>query len=95
MNIYTQFALLKSSDVPNIPTGSADNLLYGGLNLAYFIAGIVAVIVIIISAITLVTNNGEPEALKTARNSILYAVVGLVVILAAFAVTWFIMGRIQ
>jgi cytochrome c biogenesis protein CcdA len=95
MSGFKLFAVLKSSDVPNVPTGSANDVLNAGLNLVYFVAGIAAVIVIIVSAITLVTNNGEPETLKKARNTIMYAVIGLVVIMAAFALTWFFIGRIK
>jgi multisubunit Na+/H+ antiporter MnhB subunit len=96
MSIFTSIAaLLQSSDVPNIPTNSANDVLNAGLNLTYFVGGVVAVIVIIISGIRLVTNNGEPETLKKARDMIVYAVIGLVVILAAFTITWFFIGRFK
>lgn len=93
MSIFTQLAQTLSSDDVNIPNGSADQVLAAGLNIAYFVGGIIAVIVIIIAAFMMVTNGGEPETVKKARNSILYAVIGLVVILAAFGVTWFVVGR--
>lgn len=96
MNVLTQLAaLLNSSDVPNVPTSSANDVLLGGLNLTYFIGGIVAVVAIIISAIRLVTNGGEPETIKKARNTIIYAVIGLIVILSAFTITWFFIGRLK
>jgi hypothetical protein len=90
-NLLNLFAL--SSAEVNIPNGSADQVLAAGLNIAYFVGGIIAVVVIIIAGFTLVTNGGEPDAIKKAKNSILYAVIGLVVILIAFTVTWFIIGR--
>ena len=93
MSIFTTLAALTSAQV-NVPNGSADNVLATGLNILYFVAGIFAVIVIIIAASTLVTNNGDPSALAKARNAIIYAVIGLVVIIAAFTVTWFVIGRI-
>ena len=86
-------AALTSAQV-NVPTGSANDVLAAGLNIVYFVAGILAVIVIIVAGFTLVTNTGEPEALKKARQAIIYAAIGLVVIFAAFAVTWFVLGRI-
>lgn len=94
MSIFTTFAQSLTSTDVNIPNGSADQVLVVALNIAYFVGGIIAVIVIIIAAFTLVTNGGEPEAVKKARNSILYAVIGLVVILSAFAITWFVVGRL-
>ena len=95
MSIFTSIAITLTSKDVNIPNGSANDVLNAGLNIVYFIAGVVAVVMIIISGFTLVTNGGEPEAVKKARNTILYSVVGLVVIFAAFAVTWFVIGRVK
>jgi uncharacterized membrane protein len=89
MSIFTTFAsLLKSSDVPNVPNATANQVLDAGLNILYLVAGIVGVIVIIIAGIT-------PDAVKKAKNMIVYAVIGLVVIMSAWAVTWFFIGRFQ
>lgn len=96
MNIFTSLAvLINKTDIPSVPTGSANDVLVAGLNILYFIAGVVAVVMIIIAGFTLVTNGGEPDAVKKARNTILYAVIGLVVIFSAFAVTWFFLERIK
>jgi len=94
MSIFTNIAQTLSSQDVNIPNGSADQVLAAGLNIAYLVGGIIAVIVIIIAGFTLVTNGGEPEAIKKAKNMILYAVIGLVVIMVAFTVTWFVVGRL-
>ena len=72
----------------------ADVILNNGLNMAYFAIGVISVIVIIIAGFTMVTAAGDAEAIKKAKNSILYAVIGLVVILLAFTITQFIMGVI-
>jgi hypothetical protein len=90
MKTLTTFAALLSSKDVNIPNGSANQVLVAGLNIVYAVAGIIAVIAIIVAGFTLVTNGGEPDAVKKARNTILYAVIGLVVIIAAFTVTWFL-----
>lgn len=72
---------------------NADNAINGILNTAYFAAGIVAVVVIIISAFFYVTSQGDPSKIKRAKDGILYAVVGLVVVMLAFVITNFIIGR--
>ena len=96
MTLFNVFAaLLKPGDIQNAPTQSANDFLVAGLNLTYFVAGVVAVIVIIIAGIMFVTNGGDPESVKKARNMILYSVIGLVVILIAFSATWFFIGRFQ
>jgi heme O synthase-like polyprenyltransferase len=77
----------------NIPTISGDTGIAGILSIVYFIAGIVAVIVIIIAGYIYTTSSGDAGAVKKAKNMILYSVVGIVVIALAFVITQFIAGR--
>lgn len=65
----------------------------GILNTVYTVAGTVAVIVIIVSAIFYVISQGEAAKIKRAKDGILYAIVGLVIILLAFVITNFVIGR--
>jgi hypothetical protein len=53
------------------------------------VLGMIAVIVIIIGGIRYTTSNGDQSAIKSAKNTILYAVVGLVVAILAFAIVNF------
>lgn len=70
------------------PSVAADsNALQDGLGMVYFIAGIVCVIMIIIGGIRYVTSQGDSGGVQSAKNTVLYAVIGLVVILLAAAVT--------
>lgn len=72
---------------------TGDQVLGNILNLVYFVAGIVAVIVIIIAGLAMTTSGGSADAVKKARNQILYSIIGLVVIFFAFMITNFIIGR--
>jgi hypothetical protein len=47
------------------------------------IAGAAAVIIIIVSAIGMTTSGGDMQRVQTARNGVIYAVVGLVIIVLA------------
>jgi len=76
----------------NVPTVTGDDLLTNGLNIVYFVAGLIAVIVIIVGGITYATSRGEAAKLTNAKHLILYAIVGLGVILVAFTITNFVMG---
>ncbi|MFZ3009985.1 MAG: hypothetical protein WA030_03130 [Candidatus Microsaccharimonas sp.] len=76
----------------NIPIVTGDDLLTNGLNMVYFLAGLIAVIVIIAGGITYATSRGEAAKLTKAKNLILYAIVGLGVILVAFTITNFVIG---
>ena len=56
------------------------------VNTLLFLLGLVAVIVLIIAGITYTTSAGEADAVKRAKNMILYAVVGLVIAFSAYAI---------
>jgi heme/copper-type cytochrome/quinol oxidase subunit 2 len=83
---------LNASDL-NIVKVSADQLLNNALNTVYLVGGILAVIVIIVAGYFYVTSSGNATTVEKAKNAILYAVIGLVIILLAFAITWFVIGR--
>ena len=57
------------------------------LETVYLWLGIIAVIVIVIGGINYMTSTGEAEKIKRAKSTITYAIIGLVVTLAAFAIT--------
>lgn len=81
-----------STDV-NIPTLSGDQVLHNALNITYSLGATVAIIVIIIGGITYATSAGDSANITKAKNMILYAVIGLGVVIAAFAITNFVIGR--
>ena len=60
------------------------------VNTLLFILGLVAVIMIILGGFRYVTSNGDPGATKTAKDTIMYAVIGLVVAILAFAIVSFV-----
>ena len=72
---------------------SADDLVRNGLNLFYYVAGISAVIVIIIAGINYITSMGDSGKVTRAKNMILYAVIGLGILLVAFGITNFVIGK--
>lgn len=55
-------------------------------NILLFLIGVIAVIAIIIGGIRYTTSNGDASQTKAAKDTILYAVVGLVVAIMAYAI---------
>jgi hypothetical protein len=53
----------------------------------------VAVIMLIIGGLNYITASGDPGKMTKAKNTILYAGVGLVIVIAASAITNFVVGR--
>ncbi len=63
------------------------------VNTLLFILGAVAVIVIILSGVFYVTSIGDSNLIAKAKNTLLYAVVGLVVAIMAYAIVNFVINR--
>jgi hypothetical protein len=59
-------------------------------NVLIFLIGAIAVIMIIIGGLRYTTSSGDQSALTSAKNTILYSIVGLVVAFMAYAVVQFI-----
>jgi TRAP-type C4-dicarboxylate transport system permease small subunit len=55
-----------------------------------FVLGAVAVVMIIIGGFRYVTSNGDQNTVTGAKNTILYAIIGIVVALLAYAIVKFV-----
>lgn len=64
------------------------------LNTFTFIIGAIAVLMIIIGAMRYITSNGDQAQLTSAKNTILYAAVGLVLAAMANAIVNFVLTNI-
>lgn len=60
------------------------------VNVLLFLIGAIAVIVIVIGGIKYVTSDGDPGKIKSAKDTILYAIVGIVIALLAYALVNFV-----
>lgn len=69
---------------------AANDLVRNILNLVYYVCGIVAVIVIIIAGLMYVTSMGDSGRVTRSKNMILYSVIGIGVVIAAWAITNFV-----
>ncbi len=76
--------------IPQIPI---EVLIGNILGIVYWGIGIVSVLVIIIAGFTMVTSGNNPTSVAKARNAILFAGIGIIISIAAFAITQFIIGR--
>ena len=62
-----------------------------GINIVLTLIGIVAVIIIIIGAIHYMTSQGDPNKVATGKKTIIGGVVGLIIVLLAFAIVNFVL----
>lgn len=63
------------------------------INTILYILGIVAVIMIVIGGFRYVVSNGDSSAITGAKNTIFYAVIGLVVAILAFTIVNFVVDK--
>jgi hypothetical protein len=64
-------------------------------NLLLFIIGAIAVIMIIIGGIRYVTSSGDQAQTTAAKNTILYAVIGVVMAFMAYAIINFVVAQMK
>lgn len=71
-----------------------DQIIQTVVNVLFFILGAVAVIMIIWSGIRYVTSAGNATAVTSAKNTLIYSVVGLIVAMLAYAIVSFIIDAL-
>ncbi len=69
---------------------SVSNIIANIANILVFVVGSVSVIMIIIGGLRYVLSQGDTGAVGKAKNTILYAVVGVVVSIVAYAIIQFV-----
>ncbi len=77
------------------PVSGSGGVLMQAINLIAIGGGIAAVIVIIVAGVRFITSNGDPNNVTAARNTILYAVIGLVVIVVSRSIVVFVINYIN
>lgn len=75
---------------PGDATGSVQNTITTVVNILSAVAGIAAVIMIIVGGLRYVTSAGNADSTKSAKNTILYAVVGLIIVALAQIIVHFV-----
>ena len=62
------------------------------LNTVTFAIGIVIVIVIVLAGVSYATSQGDPAKVKKAKDAIIYGIIGLLIVLLAWAIIGFVVG---
>ena len=78
----------------NDTTEKINNLIRQVINLLSLIVGVVAVIMIIIGGLRYITSGGSDTGVTSAKNTILYAIIGLIIVALAQLMVRFILGRV-
>ncbi len=77
----------------NTASDSATKLVKTIINVISVIVGVIAVIMIIIGGFRYIASGGKQESVQAAKNTILYAIIGLVIVALAQIVVRFILNK--
>lgn len=81
-------------NIPKPDNGLVSARVQAGLQVFFGIAAAITVLYIAISALRIVLARGNSQDVVKARDSIIYASVGLVITLSGFVIVTFVLGRI-
>ena len=87
---------VNASNTGNVPENidGNDGLVTTVVNILLWAIGLISVIMIIIGGIRYATSNGDSNAVTAAKNTIMYAVIGLVIAIFAYAIVNFVLVQI-
>jgi len=80
-------------NVGNQTTGTFNNILKKIINIFSVIVGVVAVIMIVYGGFRYITSGGNSEKITSARNTIVYALIGLVIVALAQIIVKFVLNK--
>ena len=75
-------------------SSSVNSIITTVINIFSLVVGVVAVIMIIIGGFRYVTSGGDSGNVSGAKNTILYAIVGLVIVALAQIIVKFVLGKV-
>lgn len=76
-------------------SGGIQGLINNIFNIAYGVAGLVAVAYLIVGGYQYVTSQGNPDATATAKGTIVNAITGLIIILASYLIIRFALDQLE
>ncbi len=79
-------------DAADAGTEGVNNLVKRGLDIFSWIVGVISVVMIMVGGVKYITSQGSPENVTSAKNTILYAAIGLVVVALAQVIVRFVLN---
>lgn len=76
-------------------SGKLHDVVTTGINMFSLVVGLIAIIMIIIGGIKYITSSGEASNVNSAKNTILYAIVGLVVVALAQVIVRYVLKKVK
>ncbi|HEX6416025.1 MAG TPA: hypothetical protein VFZ62_00685 [Candidatus Saccharimonadales bacterium] len=92
INVFEQCGANADSSVCQAQgTDNATSMIEIVVNTMIFLLGAIAVVMIVIGGIRYATSNGDSSSIKGAKDTILYAIIGLIVAILSYAIVNFVL----
>ena len=87
-------AIARGDGVPDNLAAGDDSIIRRAINLMLYAVGVISVIMLIYGGFRYVVSGGQKESVTAAKNTILYAIVGLLIAIFAYAIVKFVIGAV-
>lgn len=71
---------------------TVESAIKTAIKLLSYVAGVASVIMIIVAGLRYITSNGDPSGIKSAKDAIIYAIVGLIVVVISQSIVKFVLN---
>ena len=85
---------LSTADNNSNPILGKNGILTTGIKLFTVVLGVVAIFVLMINGVRMMTAAGDPNSVNSARNGVLYALIGLVIAFSAQMLVTFVLNKL-
>jgi len=93
--IYLLAALITQDEIP-IPKGDLTQARIADvLQIAFGFAGGIALVIVTLAGLKYVLSSGDPQSINKAKDTILYALIGLIISVLAFSIVSFTIGKVK
>ena len=82
-------------DISGLPHTSTDGAVDNILGIVFSITASIALLMIVIGGFRYILSRGDPNGMAQAKNTIIYALVGLFITMAAYAIVTFVIRGVS
>jgi hypothetical protein len=82
-------------DTSGLPKATGSNAIATILNIVFALAASIALLMVVLGGFRYIVANGDPNATSSAKNTILYAIIGLIVVITAYSIVTFVVKGIS
>ena len=96
MGVMKFFAEIPAEIKNKFPTpGNTAGVQENIINYILYAVGVAAIVMMIVAGIQMTTSAGDPGAVKKAKMTLTYAIIGLVVAILAYAIVNFVVRKVS